>query len=85
MTGIAQGALSGTNTADFTVTRLLSNCGPTGNGQLVANTTLAPGASCTVTVGFRPLTSEAAGPKTVNVNVTDSFGTQTVTINATAN
>jgi len=85
MTGIAQGALSGTNTADFTVVRLLSNCGPTGNGQLVANTTLAPGASCTVTVGFRPLTAEAAGPKTVNVNVTDSFGTQTVTINATAN
>jgi hypothetical protein len=85
MTGIAQGALSGANTADFTVVRLLSNCGPTGNGQIGSNVTLAPGATCAVTVGFRPLTSEAAGPKTTTVNVTDSFGTQSVTINATSN
>ena len=41
--------------------------------------------SCLSDLGGGALTAEAAGPKTVNVNVTDSFGTQTVTINATAN
>ena len=66
LTGIAQGALSGTNTADFTVVGLLSSCGPTGGGQFMSNITLAPGATCAVSVGFRPLTSEPAGPEDVN-------------------
>jgi hypothetical protein len=85
MTGIAQGALGGANTPDFAVVRLLSNCGPTGNGQLQANTTLAPGATCTVTVAFRPLTAEQPGTKQATVSVTDSFGTQTATITGSAN
>jgi hypothetical protein len=85
MTGIAQGVLSGANTPDFAVVSLLSSCGPTGNGQFASNTTLAPGATCAVTVGFRPLTSEAAGPKAATISVTDGFGTQSVGITATAN
>jgi hypothetical protein len=85
MTGIGQGALSGANVPDFAVVTLFSSCGPTGGGQLASNTTLAPGATCAVTVAFRPLTAEAAGAKTATINVTDSFGTQSVNITATAN
>jgi hypothetical protein len=86
VTAVAQGVLGGANAADFTIVRALSNCGPNGNGQLLGpRITLAPGATCTVTVGFRPLTAEAAGAKTATVSVTDSAGTQSVTINATAN
>ena len=85
MTAVTQGSLTGANTADFARVGLLSSCGPAGGGQLGSNTTLAPGATCTVTIAFRPLTAEAAGPKTATINVSDSFGTQSVTINATAN
>ncbi len=46
LTGIAQGALGGTNATEFTVRRLLSTCGPAGGGQLLGQTTLAPGATC---------------------------------------
>ena len=63
LTGIAQGALSGTNPAEFAVARLVSTCGPAGGGQLLGQTTLAPGASCTVTVQFRPLTTQTTGAK----------------------
>ena len=88
VTNVAQAVLGGANAADFTIVRLASTCGPAGNGQLLGRTTLAAtGATnnCVVTVGFRPLTSEAAGPKTATISVTDSSGTQSVTINATAN
>jgi hypothetical protein len=84
LTGIAQGVLAGTNTADFSIARALSTCGPTGNGQLLANTTLAPGATCVITVQFKPLTAEAAGAKTATVSVTDVAGTQTSTLTGTA-
>ena len=69
MTGVTQGSLTGANTPDFAVVSLVSTCGPAGGGQLGSNTTLAPGATCTVTVAFRPLTAEAAGPKTATINV----------------
>jgi len=85
LTGIAQGVLSGANLADFTINRALSTCGPTGNGQLVANSTLAPGGTCVIRVQFKPLTSEAAGAKNVSVSVTDVAGTQTSAIHGTAN
>jgi hypothetical protein len=85
LTGIAQAVLSGINVADYTVVRLLSTCGPSGNGQLVANTTLAPGATCTVTVAFRPLTAEAIGTKNATISVTDLAGTQSATLTGTAN
>jgi hypothetical protein len=84
LTGIAQAALSGSGVSSFNIVRLLSTCGPTGNGQLIANTTLAPGASCTVTVQFQPLTGQPTGVKSATVSVTDGAGTQSSTLTGTA-
>jgi len=84
LTGITRGTLSGTNVADFAVVRFLSTCGPAGGGQLLGQTTLAPGASCTVTTQFKPLTSEPAGLKTANISVSDSAGTQSSQLFGTA-
>jgi hypothetical protein len=83
LTGITQGTLSGTNTADFLAVQLLSTCGPATGGQLVATTTLAPGAACTTLVQFKPLTAEPLGTKTVTLSITDLAGTQTSTLNGT--
>ncbi len=86
LTGIAQGVLGGTaaNVANYTIVRLLSTCGPAGNGQLVANTTLAVGGTCVVTVQFKPLTAQAIGLKSATVSVADVAGTQTSTLSGTA-
>jgi hypothetical protein len=84
LTGITQGVLGGANAADFFVNRALSTCGPAGNGQLLGRTTLAPGATCVVTLQFRPLTAEAIGIKTATISVTDSAGTQTSTLTGNA-
>jgi len=86
LTGITQGALGGTpaNDANYGVVRLLSTCGPAGGGQLLGQTTLAPGAACVVTVQFKPLTAQAAGAKPATISVTDLAGTQTSTLNGTA-
>jgi hypothetical protein len=84
LTGIAQGALGGTDSTEFSVVRLTSTCGPTGNGQVLANVTLAPGAACIVTVQFRPLTTQTTGPKSGTISVTDAAGTQTSTLTGTA-
>jgi len=83
LTGITQGTLSGANTADFATVRLLSTCGPATGGQLVATTTLAPGATCTTLVQFKPLTAEALGTKTATLSVTDLAGTQTAALTGT--
>ena len=69
LTGITQATLSGANAADFAV--FFSTCGPAGGGQVIANTTLAPGAFCNVIVQFKPLTAEAAGTKTATLSITD--------------
>ncbi len=79
LTGIGQGTLSGTNATEFTIVRLLSSCGPAGGGQLLGDTTLAPGATCAVTVQFRPLTTQTTGAKTASLSVADVAGTQTAT------
>jgi hypothetical protein len=84
VTGIAQGAIVGANANEFAVTRLLSTCGPAGGGQLVATTTLAPGASCIITVQFKPLTAQSTGVKNATISVTDSAGTQTSTLTGNA-
>jgi hypothetical protein len=86
LTGIAQGVLGGTaaNVANYSIVHLLSTCGPAGGGQLVATTTLAPGATCVVTVQFKPLTAQAVGAKPATVSVTDGAGTQTSTLSGTA-
>jgi Abnormal spindle-like microcephaly-assoc'd, ASPM-SPD-2-Hydin len=83
LTGIAQGVLGGTNANQWTISRTLSTCGPAGGGQLLGQTTLAPGASCVVTVRFQPTTAGAKGPATVSV--TDAAGTQSSTLTGTRN
>jgi hypothetical protein len=77
LTGVTQGALAGPDASEFNI--LLSSCG-------IANvtTTLAPGASCSIAVQFQPLTSQSTGTKTATLSITDSVGTQTVTLNGTA-
>jgi len=84
ITGVAQAVLGGTNPTEFSVVRLLSTCGPAGNGQFLGQTTLAPGAACAVTVQFRPLTTQTTGAKSATVSVTDLAGTQTSTLSGTA-
>jgi hypothetical protein len=79
LTGIGQAALGGANPTEFSIVRLLSTCGPAGNGQIAGQTTLAPGAACVVTVQFRPLTSQPLGAQSATVSVTDAAGTQTST------
>jgi len=82
ITGITQGALGGANPSDFSIIRLLSTCGPGGNGQILGFTTLTPGTFCTVTVQFRPT---SVGAKNATVSVTDSVGTQSSTLAGTGN
>jgi len=64
---------------------LLSTCGPAGGGQLLGQTTLAPGAACMVTLRFSPTTGQSTGVKTATISVTDLAGTQTSTLTGTAN
>jgi hypothetical protein len=85
LTGITQGTLAGANASEFTILRVMSTCGPAGGGQVLGQTTLAPGASCMVTVRFTPLTSQPIGVKTATMSVTDAGGTQTSTLSGTAN
>jgi len=84
LTGIGNGVLSGTNASDYTIVPLLSSCGPAGGGQVFANTSLANGASCVVTVQFLPKSTDTAGTKTATISVTDSAGTQSASITGTA-
>jgi hypothetical protein len=85
LTGIAQGALGGTNASEFTILRPQSTCGPAGGGQTSGQVTLTPGATCNVTVRFTPLTTQTTGVKTATVSVTDAAGTQSSTLTGTAN
>jgi hypothetical protein len=80
LTGIAQGALGGTDAAQFAVVRALSTCGPAGGGQLAGLTTLAPNATCVVTVQFRPGNAATLGAKSASISVTDAAGAQSSTM-----
>ncbi len=84
LTGITNGVLGGANTNEYVLNPLLSTCGPAGGGQLVSNTTLAPNATCVVSVQFKPLTAQTTGLKPATVSVSDSAGTQTSALNGTA-
>jgi len=77
LTGIQPGVLGGTNAADFAIVAP-STCGTTGF------TTLAPNATCVVTVQFRPLTTEPAGVKNARLSVTDVAGTQSSALSGMA-
>jgi hypothetical protein len=87
LTGIGHGTLGGTaaNDANYALRPALSTCGAAGGTQLIGFTTLAPGATCVVTVQFQPQTSQAAGLKSATVSATDAAGTQTSALNGTAN
>jgi hypothetical protein len=85
LTGITQGVLGGANSNEFSVTRLLSTCGPAGGGQFFGATTLAPGAACLLTVRFTPSTSQSTGNQSATISITDVAGTQTAILNGTAN
>ncbi|MDR3370155.1 choice-of-anchor D domain-containing protein [Rhodoferax sp.] len=75
--GITNGVLGGTSPADYTVVNLLSTCGP--------NTTLAPNATCVVTIQFKARTADpASSVRAATISVTDSAGTQTSTLSGTA-
>jgi hypothetical protein len=81
LTGVGAGVLGGsaTNVANYSIVPgMLSTCGNATHG------TLAPGATCMVTVQFKPLTAQPAGLKAATLSVTDSIGTQTSTLNGTA-
>jgi hypothetical protein len=85
LTGIAQGVLGGTSPADYSVVRMFSTCGPAGGGQIMGVTTLAPGATCAVTVQFRPAAGDPANSvRNATVSVTDAAGTQTSNLSGTA-
>jgi hypothetical protein len=83
LTGITKGMLSGADFSYFYIVPLTSTCGPAGGGQLVARTTLAPGASCSISVQFLP--SGVAGTRTATLSVSDSAGTQSSSITGRAN
>jgi hypothetical protein len=84
LTGIGHGTLGGANPSEYLVRPLVSTCGAAGGGQLIGNVTLAPGATCVVTVTFEPQTSQTTGLKPATISVTDLAGTQTSTLNGTA-
>ena len=85
LTNITQGVLGGTNASDYSIVRLFSTCGPAGGGQLLGLTTLAPGATCAITVQFRPNNSDPINSvRSATVSVTDSVGTQSSTLTGTA-
>jgi hypothetical protein len=85
LTGITQGVLGGANPADYAKIAALSTCGPAGGGQFLGRTTLAPGATCAITVQFRPLATDPANSvRNATVSVTDAAGTQTSTLTGTA-
>jgi hypothetical protein len=79
LTGVTAGSLAGTNANEYAVA--LSTCGST----LLGTTTLAPAATCTITVQFKPLTAQPTGVQNATVSVTDLAGTQTSTLSGTAN
>ncbi|WP_109488884.1 choice-of-anchor D domain-containing protein [Occallatibacter savannae] len=78
------GTLTAGNTADFAVRPLLPAFGATRCSSLP---TLAPNASCVITVQFQPQTSDVftgtTSTRTATLTVTDSFGTQTATVKGT--
>ncbi|ADI28857.1 choice-of-anchor D domain-containing protein [Methylotenera versatilis] len=87
LTGITTGSLSSSpvaNAANYAIIGTVlgvqqSTCGTT-------VTSLAPGATCTVRVQFKPLTAQAAGAKPATLSVTaGAAGLKTSSLNGTAN
>ena len=85
LTGIGDGTLGGTNPGEFFIVQNASSCGPFVTGRIGPSfTTLAPNATCQVSVQFRPTTALAAGVvRNATISVSDIAGTQTSTLNGT--
>ncbi|HEY0745101.1 MAG TPA: choice-of-anchor D domain-containing protein [Steroidobacteraceae bacterium] len=76
--------LGGNNPVDFNIDRFFTTCG-TGSGQFFGMASLAPGASCVITVVFHPLTSDpTVGAESATVSITEAGGTQSSTLTGTA-
>jgi hypothetical protein len=85
LNGILHGVLAGTSPADYAIIPPLSTCGSATGGQTTGNTTLAPAATCSVTVQFRPRTTDPAkSVRNATISVTDAAGTQTSNLSGTA-
>jgi hypothetical protein len=84
LTGVPRGTIAGTGAASFVRVNVVSTCGPAGTGQIMSNTTLAPGTSCVVAVRFAPSATTTAGTKNATLSLTDLAGTQTSTLTGTA-
>jgi hypothetical protein len=76
LTGIQPPTVGGTNAGDFAI--LLSTCGTMMNQ-------LAPGGFCLIIGQFAPPASDTTGPKTATLAIDDAAGTQTSSLNGTAN
>jgi hypothetical protein len=81
LAGITQGTITGAS--EFTVFRALSTCGPAGGGQLLGQTTLAPGATCTIAVRFAPPVGDTTGARSASLSVGDAAGVQTSALGGT--
>jgi len=81
LTGVTGGTIGGADATEFALVPLFTSCGVAARG----GTILAPGATCTVGVQFKPLTALTTGLKTATISVTDAAGTQTSTMSGTAN
>jgi hypothetical protein len=82
---VGDGALAGTNPTEFFIVQNATTCGPAQTGRAVGIVTLAPQATCQVTVQFRPTTALAAGAvrnATISVSATGAT-TQTSTLSGT--
>jgi Cep192 domain 4/Bacterial Ig domain len=76
------GTLGGSSPADYAIRPNLPLLGAT---LCSSNPTLAPNATCVVTVQFQPRTSDPANSvRNATISVTDSAGTQTSTLSGTA-
>jgi hypothetical protein len=74
LSGLNNGSISGAS--EFGIVPILSSCG---------GSTLAPQATCTITVRFAPPSGDTVGTKNATLNVTDAAGTQSSTLTGTAN
>jgi hypothetical protein len=77
LTGIGAGTIGGNDPTEWTVVALGTTCG-------TSRTSLAPGATCTVVVQFKPQTSLSAGAKSATLSISDAAGTQTASLTGTA-
>ena len=84
LTGITQATIAAGSATEFSVVPLFSTCGPAVGGQLVATTSLAPGASCVIEGRFAPPAGDSLGSKSGTLTITaGTAGAQTSALTGT--